>query len=68
MSKVVKEAKTQLQNIMQYGVSEVAVASDFDTVRVFSVWNYIQYRYQYYGYEGSKEIENTLFIILISFS
>ncbi|MBE6030101.1 MAG: hypothetical protein E7225_00700 [Clostridiales bacterium] len=55
------ENTTQLQNIMQYGVSEVAVASDFDTVRVFSVWNYIQYRYQYYGYEGSKEIENTLF-------
>lgn len=55
------ENTTQRQNIMQYGVQEVAQASDFDTVRVFSVWNYIQYRYQYYGYEGSKEIENTLF-------
>lgn len=55
------ENTTQLQNIMQYGVQEVAQASDYNTVRVFSVWNYIQYRYQYYGYEGSKEIENTLF-------
>ncbi len=55
------ENTTQLQNIMQYGVSEVAQASGYDTVRVFSVWNYIQYRYQYYGYEGAKEIENTLF-------
>lgn len=55
------EDTTQRQNIMQNGVDEVAIATDYDTVRVFSVWNYIQYRYQYYGYEGSEEIENTLF-------
>ncbi|MDD2218012.1 MAG: DUF5693 family protein [Eubacteriales bacterium] len=55
------ENTTQLQNIMQYGVNEVATESKYDTVRVFSVWNYIQNRYQYYGYEGAKEIENTLF-------
>lgn len=55
------ENTTQLQNIMQYGVNEVAIESEYNTVRVFSVWNYIQNRYQYYGYEGAKEIENTLF-------
>lgn len=55
------ENTTQLQNIMQYGVEEAAVASDFNTVRVFTVWNYIQYRYTYYGYSGAEEIENTLF-------
>lgn len=55
------ENTTQLQNIMQYGVQEAAQASGYDTVRVFSVWNYIQYRYQYYGYQGAEEIENTLF-------
>lgn len=55
------ENTTQLQNIMQDGVNEVAIDTDFNAVRVFSVWNYIQYRYQYYGYEGAKEIENTLF-------
>ena len=55
------ENTTQLQNIMHYGVQEVAQSSGYDTVRVFSVWNYIQYRYQYYGYEGAEEIENTLF-------
>jgi len=55
------ENTTQLQNIIQNGVQEVAITSEYDTVRVFSVWNYIQYRYQYYGYEGAEEIENTLF-------
>jgi len=55
------EDTTQRENIMQYGVNEVAIDSGYDTVRVFSVWNYIQYRYQYYGYEGAEEIENTFF-------
>lgn len=55
------ENTTQLQNIMQYGVEDVAKASDYNAVRVFTVWNYIQYRYNYYGYPGAEEIENTLF-------
>jgi hypothetical protein len=55
------EDTTQLQNILQHGVLDAAVASDFNAVRVFSVWDYIQNRYQYYGYEGVEEIENTLF-------
>lgn len=55
------ENTTQLQNIMQYGVEDVAKASGYDAVRVFTVWNYIQNRYEYYGYPGAKEIENTLF-------
>lgn len=55
------ENTTQRQNIMQYGVEDVAIASGYNAVRIFTVWPYIQNRYQYYGYEGSKEIENTLF-------
>lgn len=55
------ENTTQLQNILQKGVEEIAQDTDYNTARVFSVWNYIQYRYQFYGYEGAKEIENTLF-------
>ncbi len=55
------ENTTQRQNILQDGVEEISVSTDYNTVRVFSVWDYIQYRYQYYGYEGAKEIENTLF-------
>ncbi|MDR1571338.1 MAG: DUF5693 family protein [Clostridiales Family XIII bacterium] len=54
------EDTTQLQNIMQSGILELNQRGSA-TVRVFSVWNYIQNRYQYYGYEGAKEIENTLF-------
>lgn len=55
------ENTTQLQNIMQFGVETIAQANEYQTVRVFSVWNYIQNRYQYYGYSGAEEIENTLF-------
>ena len=55
------ENTTQLQNIMQYGVEDIAKDNNYNTVRIFSVWNYIQNRYQYYGYPGAEEIENTLF-------
>lgn len=55
------ENTTQLQNILQLGVNEAVKDSNYNAVRIFSVWDYIQNRYQYYGYEGAKEIENTLF-------
>ncbi|MDR2295504.1 MAG: DUF5693 family protein [Clostridiales Family XIII bacterium] len=55
------ENTTQLQNILQHGVLDAAIASGYKAARIFSVWDYIQNRYQYYGYEGVEEIENTLF-------
>jgi len=55
------ETTSQLKNIEQDGAGEVVKATGYNTVRVFSVWNYIQYRYKYYGYEGGEEVENTLF-------
>lgn len=55
------ENTTQLQNILQYGVNDIVKSTGYNAVRIFSVWDYIQNRYQYYGYEGAKEIENTLF-------
>ena len=55
------ENTTQLQNIQQYGVNDIVKATNYDAVRIFSVWDYIQNRYQYYGYSGAQEIENTLF-------
>ncbi len=55
------EHTTQLQHILQYGVNDIVRSTGYDAVRIFSVWDYIQNRYQYYGYEGAKEIENTLF-------
>lgn len=59
------ETNAQRENIMQSGVNEIAVNTDYNTVRVFSVWDYIQYRYGYYGYEGAEEIENTLFRAIV---
>ena len=59
------ENTTQLQNILQYGVNRVVKNTDYQTVRIFSVWDYIQNRYQYYGYEGAEEIENTLFRAIV---
>ena len=55
------ENTTQLQNIMQEGIMEITVQTNFNAVRVFSVWGYIQNRFQIYGYEAAEEIENTLF-------
>lgn len=55
------ETTTQRGNIMQKGVTEVVKDSDYNAVRVFSVWDYIQNRYKYYGYSGAEEIENTFF-------
>ncbi len=55
------ETTTQRSNIMQKGVNEVVMNSGYSAVRVFSVWDYIQNRYKYYGYSGSEEIENTFF-------
>ena len=55
------ETNVQRENILQTGVEEIAKATGYNTVRVFSVWNYIQYRYGYYGYTGAEEIENTFY-------
>ncbi len=55
------ENTTQLQNILQLGVNDIVKSTGYNAIRIFSVWDYIQNRYQYYGYEGAKEIENTLF-------
>ena len=50
---------------MQSGIEDIAKATDYNVVRVFSVWDYIQYRYAYYGYEGAEEIENTLYRAIV---
>lgn len=55
------EDTTQRQNLDPDGLSAVIEGTNYNTVRAFSVWGYIQNRYQYYGYEGSEEIDNSLF-------
>lgn len=59
------ETNVQRGNIVQDGVMACAEATGYNTVRVFSVWDYIQSRYAYYGYEGAEEIENTLFRAIV---
>ncbi len=59
------ETNVQRENILQTGVEDIAKATGFNTVRVFSVWNYIQYRYGYYGYTGAEEIQNTFFRAIV---
>ena len=55
------ETSAQREHIAQDGTLTIAEETDYNVVRVFSVWDYIQWRYAYYGYEGAEEIENTLF-------
>lgn len=45
----------------QAGITELVEASGYNAVRVFPVVDYIQQRYKFYNYEGSEEIENTLY-------
>lgn len=59
------ETNVQRENLMQAGVDAVIEAADYNTVRVFSMWDYVQYRYGYYGYEGTEEIVNTLFRAIV---
>lgn len=55
------ESTVQRSHIEQKGIDELASALDYNVVRVFSVWPYIQERYKYYNYDGAEEIENTLY-------
>lgn len=55
------ENTTQRENISPDGMEDIIDATDFNVVRVFSVWPYIQYRYKYYGYDSYQEIENSIF-------
>ena len=55
------ETNVQRENIMQTGIEEAVKATGYDAVRVFSMWDYVQNRYAYYGYSGAEEIENTLY-------
>lgn len=55
------ETSSQRGNLTQSGLEDTVQSSGYNAVRVFSMWDYIQYRYAYYGYEGAEEIENTLY-------
>lgn len=58
---VVIETSVQRSNIEQDGLEEVVEKMDYQTVRLFSTFNYIQKRYEYFNYEKAEEIENTFY-------
>ena len=55
------ENTNQRANIDPDGLEDLIHTTDYNVVRVFSVWPYIQFRYEYYGYDSYQEIENSLF-------
>ncbi|WZL72170.1 DUF5693 family protein [Clostridiaceae bacterium 35-E11] len=55
------ETSVQRGHLEQDGLYELVRNVDYHAIRVFSVWPYIQKRFQYYNYEGAEEIENTLY-------
>lgn len=59
------ETNVQRENIKQTGVEETAQASGCNAVRVFSMWDYVQYRYAYYGYEGAEEVTNCIYRAIV---
>ncbi|TCO73147.1 DUF5693 family protein [Marinisporobacter balticus] len=55
------ESGVQREHIEQDGLYELTRNLGYNAVRVFSMADYIQKRFQYYNYKGAEEIENTLF-------
>lgn len=55
------ETSVQREHVKQTGLVEMAEKRDYQAVRVFSMWDYVQNRYAYYGYDGPEEIVNELY-------
>jgi len=55
------ESGVQRSQVKQDGLVELSEMLDYDAIRVFPIVGYIQERYQWYGYEGADEIENTMY-------
>lgn len=55
------EQNDQSQNLVWPGIEELLDDTGYRGIRVFNEWAYIQYRYEYCGYEGAEEITNSFF-------
>ena len=55
------ESSVQRGHLEQEGIDELTRALDYNAVRIFSIWPYIQEKFKAYDYEGAEEIENTLY-------
>lgn len=60
-SLAVVETSQQSMNLVSDSLTDLVAASGENAVRVFSMWDYIQWRYKWYGYEGSEEIVNCMY-------
>lgn len=55
------ESSVQREHIEQEGLEKLTEYLNYDAVRVFSTWEYIQERFKHYNYEGAEEIENSFY-------
>lgn len=60
-SMVVTETMTEQGNIQWEDLNGFVANSDYQAVRGFNTWDFVQQRYQVYGYEGPEEIVNSLY-------
>lgn len=58
---IVTEEMNEQGNVQWPGSAAYVESTDFNAVRAFNMWDYIQCRYQYYGYDGPQEITNSLY-------
>ncbi len=59
------ESATQREHIEQEGLNDLVENSGYNSVRLFTMWDYIRSRNKYYNYDGAEEIENTMFRAIV---
>lgn len=57
----VTETTTQQQVIDTDGLDQLLEAANYNAVRMFTMWNYVQNSYEKYSYDGPEEIVNCLY-------
>lgn len=55
------ESSTQREHLEGEGLNDLVEDSGYNALRIFTMWDYIRERNKYYNYEGTEEIENTMF-------
>lgn len=58
---VLLESATQREHIEQDGMNKLVEKANYNSLRGFTMWDFIRARYKYYNYSGAEEIENTMF-------
>lgn len=58
---VLVENANQREHLEQDGLNRLVEKSGYNSLRAFTMWDYVRDRYKYYNYPGAEEIENTMF-------